>query len=127
MVNTPEAGRLDKWLWTVRLFRTRSLATDACRAGSVDVNGQLAKPARDVRPGEKITVRQGIITRSLEVRGIPAARLGAKRVPEFCDDQTPPEEFAKVREQRIQHVLAREKGTGRPTKRDRRAIERFFG
>ncbi len=117
---------MDKWLWSVRLFRTRALATDACRAGSVEVAGQVVKPARDVRPGELVLVRQGLITRTLQVLGAPRSRVSAKLVPEFCTDLTPPEEFAKATEQRVQHALARDKGTGRPTKRDRRALDRLW-
>ncbi len=100
---------------------------DACRSGSVEVAGQPAKPARDVRAGEVVQVRQGLIVRTLVVRGVPVARVGAKLVDEFCEDRTPPEEFEKVRTQRVQQVLAREKGSGRPTKRDRRAFDQFFG
>ena len=123
----PETERLDKWLWAVRLFKTRSLATSACRAGSVEINGQPVKPARDVRIGEMVTVRQGLITRTLRVVGVPASRVGAKLVAGFCDDQTPPEEFEKAREHRVQQLLAREKGSGRPTKRDRRSLDQLFG
>jgi ribosome-associated heat shock protein Hsp15 len=127
--NTAAASgaRLDKWLWAVRLFKSRSLATDACRAGSVEISGQPAKPAREVHAGEVVTVRQGIILRTLRVLGVPRSRVGAKLVPEFCTDLTPASEFEKLREQRLQHVLAREKGSGRPTKRDRRVIDRLFG
>jgi ribosome-associated heat shock protein Hsp15 len=85
-----------------------------------------AKPAREVHVGEIVTVRQGIVTRTLRVMGFPKSRVGAKLVPDFCAELTPPEEFEKQREQRLQHVLAREKGSGRPTKRDRRDIERLF-
>jgi len=120
------AGRLDKWLWSVRVFRSRSLASDACRAGSVAVNEQPAKPARDVRPGETITVRLGIVTRTLRVVDVPRSRVGAKLVARFCDDLTPPEELAKAKEQPLQQMLAREKGSGRPTKRDRRLLDRFL-
>ena len=127
MADSPEAGRIDKWLWAVRLFRTRSLATDACRAGSVTVNDQPAKPSRDVRPGEIVVVRQGLVRRTLAVRAIPPSRVGAKLVAAFCDDRTPPAEFERARAQRVQHVLARAKGSGRPTKRDRRRIDRLFG
>ena len=121
------AERLDKWLWAVRLFKTRSLAADACRAGSVDVNGLRAKPSRDVHAGETVTVRQGLITRTLVVLGIPPSRLGAKVVPSVCEDRTPPEEFAKAREHRVEQFLARERGSGRPTKRDRRTLDRLLG
>ena len=121
------AARLDRWLWAVRLFKTRALAADACRAGSVDVGELAAKPAREVHAGERVTVRQGLVTRTLRVVGVPRSRVGAKKVPEFCEDLTPPGEYAKAAEQRVQHVLAREKGSGRPTKRERRAIDRLLG
>jgi ribosome-associated heat shock protein Hsp15 len=127
VVSSPKAGRIDKWLWAVRIFRTRSLATDACRAGSVTVNGQPAKPSRDARPGEVIVVRQGLIQRTLKVLAVPPARLGAKLVVDFCEDRTPPAEFAKARAQRVQQFLARARGSGRPTKRDRRLIDRLLG
>jgi ribosome-associated heat shock protein Hsp15 len=120
------AGRLDKWLWAVRIFKTRSLATDACRAGSVSINELLAKPARDVRPGETVIVKQGIIVRTLRVVDIPRSRVGAKLVPNFCTDLTPIEEFEKARQHNVQHLVAREKGSGRPTKRDRRLMDRLF-
>lgn len=126
-MEAPAAERIDKWLWSVRVFKTRSLASDACRAGSVEVNGNAVKPARDVHVGERITVKQGLVTRTLEVVGIPTSRVGAKLVPQFCADHTPPEEFEKGKAHRVQHILAREKGSGRPTKRDRREIDRFFG
>jgi ribosome-associated heat shock protein Hsp15 len=92
----------------------------------IEVNGLTAKPARDVHVGEIVRARQGLMMRTFVVRGIPAARMGTKRVAEFCEDRTPPEEFEKVRTQRVQQVLAREKGSGRPTKRDRRELDRFF-
>ncbi len=122
-----DAGRLDKWLWSVRIFRTRSLATDACRAGSVEVNEHPAKPARDVRVGECVTVRQGLVLRRLRVEGVPRSRVGPKIVATFCTDLTPPEELAKGREHSVQQILAREKGSGRPTKRDRRLLDHLLG
>ncbi|MFM8619681.1 MAG: RNA-binding S4 domain-containing protein [Opitutaceae bacterium] len=118
--------RLDKWLWAVRVHRSRALATDACRAGSVLVNDVVAKPAREVRPGETVGVRIGLITRKLRVIGAPRSRVGAKLVGDFCADLTPPEEMAKLRERTVQQVLAREKGSGRPTKRDRRLLDQLF-
>lgn len=120
-------ARLDKWLWSVRLFKSRALATDACRAGSVEIAGLLAKPAREVRTNDQISLRQGIIVRTLRVIGVPHSRVGAKRVPEYYEDLTPDTEFAKLREHRVQNLLARDKGSGRPTKRDRRDLDRFFG
>ncbi len=120
------AARLDKWLWAVRIFKSRVLATDACRAGSVTINELPAKPGRDVHAGETVCVRQGLVMRTLRVVGVPRSRVGAKLVAEFCTDLTPASEWEKVKEQRLQHVLAREKGSGRPTKRDRRLLDRLF-
>lgn len=120
-------ARLDKWLWAIRLFKTRSLATDACRAGSVTIADQPAKPGREVRAGEIVVVQQGIVARTVRVVDIPRSRVGAKLVNEFCTDLTPASEFEKLRTQRLQHVLAREKGSGRPTKRERREISHLFG
>lgn len=120
------AARLDKWLWAVRIFKSRSLASDACRAGSVAVNELPAKPGRDVHAGETVTVKQGLVVRTLRVVDVPRSRVGAKLVANFCADLTPKEELEKGRERRIQHVLAREKGSGRPTKRDRRLLDDLF-
>ena len=88
-------ARLDKWLWCVRIFRTRSLATAACQEGRIQVNQQPAKPARSVRPGDLITAEQGGLTRTLKVLGLPDSRVGAKLVPQHLEDLTPPEELAK--------------------------------
>jgi ribosome-associated heat shock protein Hsp15 len=121
------ADRLDKWLWAVRVFRTRSLATDACRAGSVTVNDVAAKPGRDVHAGELVVVRLGLALRTLRVEGVPRSRVGPKLVASYCTDLTPPEERAKAQERSVQQVLAREKGSGRPTKRDRRQLDSLFG
>ncbi|MFA5265580.1 MAG: S4 domain-containing protein [Opitutaceae bacterium] len=120
-------ARLDKWLWTVRLFKSRALAADACRAGSVTINEHSAKPSRDVHPGEQIVVRMGLVTRTLIVRGSPKSRVSAKLVPDYCEDRTPPGEFEKARVMKVQHLLEREKGSGRPTKRDRRMIDLLLG
>lgn len=118
--------RLDTWLWRVRIFRNRGLATDACRAGSVEIGGQAAKASRDVRVGDIVTVRQGVVLRTLVVRGWPANRVGAVLVADFLEDRTPPEEFAKARREPVANLLAREKGSGRPTKRDRRLLDRLL-
>ena len=82
----------------MRVFKTRPLATDACRAGSVEINQLVAKPAREVHAGEVVVVRLGLFTRTLRVVAVPRSRVGAKLVPEFCVDLTPPEEFEKLRE-----------------------------
>lgn len=102
------------------------MATDACRAGSVEIGGQSVKPARDVRAGETVFVRQGLALRTYRVLGIPKSRVGPKLVATFCQDQTAPEEWAKIRERSVQQTLAREKGTGRPTKKERRDLEELF-
>ena len=119
-------SRIDKWLWAVRIFKTRGQAAEACRSGNVQVNQQPAKASRDVHAGETVLVQQGLITRTLVVRNFPLRRIGPKLVVDFCDDQTPPEEFAKVRQQPVQQFLARAKGSGRPTKRERREIDQLF-
>lgn len=119
-------ARLDKWLWAVRLFKTRALATAAIQAGGVEINGRPTKPAREVHAGETVTVRQGLILRTLRVVAAPAARVGAKLVPDYCTDLTPDSEFEKLREQRRQQVQARPSGSGRPTKRERREVDRLF-
>jgi ribosome-associated heat shock protein Hsp15 len=121
-----EPARIDKWLWAVRVFKTRPLATEACRAGNVEIGELPAKPARSVRIGETLTVRQGVVVRTLRVVGSPPSRVGAALVAQFCVELTPPEEFAKAREMRVQQILARSPGSGRPTKRDRRLQDRLF-
>lgn len=110
----------------MRLFKSRSLATDACRAGSVQVGGQPAKPAREVRTGDRVTVQLGLIQRVLVVRGFPPSRVGARLVATFCEDLTPPEEVARAQADRVGNFLARERGSGRPTKRDRRALDHLL-
>jgi len=119
--------RLDKWLWSVRVFKTRPLATAACRAGHVMINELEAKPGRDVHVGETITVRVGVITRTLKVTGLPRSRLAAKQLPEYLTDLTPAAEYERAKQAGIEHMLARERGQGRPTKKDRRDMGRLFG
>ena len=119
--------RLDKWLWSVRVFKTRPLATAACRAGHVLINELEAKPGRDVHVGETIIVRVGVITRTLTVTGLPRSRVAAKQVPEFMTDLTPAAEYERAKQAGIEHMLARQRGLGRPTKKDRRDMGRLFG
>ena len=118
--------RLDKWLWAVRLFKTRAQAAAAINAGSVEINARPAKPSREVHADETVTVRQGLILRTLQVVGAPVSRVGAKLVPGYCTDLTPASEYEKIREHRMQQVLARAKGSGRRTKRERREVDRLF-
>lgn len=119
--------RLDKWLWAVRVFKTRTEATAQCRNGRVQVNGLDAKPGRDVHAGEVVTARVGIVTRTLKVIGVPRSRVGAKQLPEFLEDLTPAAEYDRARQASLEHMLARERGKGRPTKKDRREMDRLFG
>ena len=115
--------RLDLWLWAVRVFKTRALAAGAIKAGQVKVNGQQAKPAREVHPGETVIARVGPVTRTVRALGAPASRVGAKLVPQFAEDLTPPEEYAKRSDPNFIPPLLRPKGAGRPTKRERREID----
>ena len=119
--------RLDKWLWSVRVFKTRPEATATCRNERVEVNGLLAKPGRDVHVGEIVTVRIGMVTRTLKVVALPRSRVSAKQLPEYMADLTPPEEYEKAKQARLEHMLARERGKGRPTKKDRREMGALFG
>lgn len=119
--------RLDKFLWCVRLCKTRSLAADECKRGHVQVNGCEGKAAAEVKPGDRVAVRQAPIWRVFEVKALPAARVGAKLVPELVQDITPWEDLEKQEIARKVRVASREPGTGRPTKKDRRDLERFSG
>ncbi len=124
----PEPGaRIDKWLWAVRLFKTRSQATEACRGGHVKVGGETVKPARTVRVGDVLQVQTDLLTRTVKVIGSPLHRVGAKLVSQFLEDLTPPSEYEKRRAPVAQPLFTWEKGRGRPTKRDRRALDEFFG
>jgi ribosome-associated heat shock protein Hsp15 len=117
--------RLDKWLWSVRAYKTRPEATAACRAGKVLLGELEAKPGRDIHVGEVVTVRTADITRTLKVVGFPRARVGAKLLPEYVQDLTPAAEYERAKQAAIEHHLARERG--RPTKKDRRDMNEFFG
>ncbi|MCR5190249.1 MAG: RNA-binding S4 domain-containing protein [Bacteroidales bacterium] len=117
-----EKTRMDKWLWEVRLFKSRSLATEACNAGKVKVAGTNCKPAREVKVGEEVQVRIGALLRTVRVLDAPKSRIPAVKVPDYYLDLTPPEEYERVRIARMQ-TEHRDAGIGRPTKRNRRQIE----
>lgn len=119
--------RLDKFLWCVRLAKTRSLASEACKRGHVRLNGQEAKASADVKPGDQVAVRQAPIWRVFEVMEIPASRVGAKLVPGLITDVTPWEDLEKQEIARKVRTASREPGAGRPTKKERRDMERFQG
>jgi ribosome-associated heat shock protein Hsp15 len=115
--------RIDKWLWAVRLFKTRSQATDACRAGKVKIDGDAIKPSRDVKQNQVITVSQGVFTRTVKVIQLLEKRVGAKLVADYMLDLTPAEEYQKLELLR-DNPLARRKG--RPTKKERREMDDWF-
>jgi ribosome-associated heat shock protein Hsp15 len=119
--------RLDQWLWAVRVFKTRSRAVEAIRAGHVKIDGAAVKPASEARPGTVVTVRIDLVTRTLRIVGTPGARVGAKLVAQFAEELTPPEEFEKRRAAFFPFSGTRSKGAGRPTKRERREIDQLRG
>lgn len=120
MTDAPATARVDAWLWAVRVYKTRSAATTACRAGHVRVNGERAKAAQPVRVGDEVRVRVSGFDRHLVVRRPIVKRVGAAVVAEALEDRTPPRDPAPV-------VAQRDRGAGRPTKRERREIDRFRG
>ena len=115
--------RLDKYLWAVRIFKTRSDAADAIRNNKVTVNGAYAKPSRDAKVGDKVDVKKGLITYSYLVTDLVANRQPAKNVPLYCQDITPQSELDKLNVPRETIFVFRERGTGRPTKKERREID----
>ena len=118
--------RVDKFLWSVRYFKTRSIATNACKQGKVKMNGSNMKPSKEVFPGDKLLVRKNQIDYQLEVLDLPASRVGAKLVSIYIQDHTPKEAFEKLDLLKYSKEYYRKKGTGRPTKKDRRDIEDLF-
>ena len=120
-------ARLDKLLWCLRVFKTRPLAMAACRSGHVLIGELEAKPGRTVHPGETLVVRAGAVTRTLRVVAMPRSRVSASLLPEFMTDLTPAAEYERAKQAGIEHMLARERGRGRPTKKDRRDMADLFG
>ena len=118
--------RIDKWLWAVRVFKTRSVATDACKMNRVSINGQLTKPSRLVKEGDVISVRKPPIEYSFKVLRVLNNRVGAKLVPEYMENVTPKEQYDILELQRLSRFVDRAKGLGRPTKKDRRDMESFI-
>ena len=122
-MHTSESVRIDKWLWGVRLYKSRSMAAQACHAGHVKIGGNNVKPSRDVHAGEQITVFAGRVLRTVKVLALLDQRVGAKLVGQYFEDLTPPEEYARAREEAGVRFPT---GFGRPTKKQRRQMERFF-
>jgi ribosome-associated heat shock protein Hsp15 len=122
-----EQVRIDKWLWAVRIYKTRSDAASACRASAIRINGVIAKPASQLRIGDSVSARNKAITRTLRVIGITEKRVRASLADEYIEDKTPQLEYDLAAEKRANTRLFKHEGGGRPTKKDRRTIEQLLG
>ena len=118
-------ARIDKWLWAARVYKTRTLASDACKNGRITINGALAKPSRTVKVGDQVGVKKSPITYPFRVLQAIEKRVGAKLLPEVFENITPPEQYELLEMNRISGFIDRARGTGRPTKKDRRALDDF--
>lgn len=118
-------ARIDKWLWAVRVFKTRTIAAEACKKGRVTMAGAQVKPSRVVRPGDVVEVRKPPVTYSFKVLQAIENRVGAKLVPEVMENVTPADQYELLEMNRISGFVDRARGTGRPTKKDRRAMDEF--
>lgn len=117
--------RIDKWLWAMRIFKTRTIATEACKKGRVSVGNAIAKPSRTIKVGDIIQVRKPPVTYSFKVLALTENRLGAKLVPEYMENVTPRSELDLLEVVKISGFVDRRKGLGRPTKREGRDLARF--
>lgn len=122
-----EAVRIDKWLWAVRLFKSRSIATEECKKGHITIDGISVKPSRIPKVGDVIQVRKNPVTYSYRVIVIVGKRVSAKLVPEFMEDITPTEVLEVLEIRKQMSNFDRDRGAGRPTKKDRRDIDIFKG
>jgi ribosome-associated heat shock protein Hsp15 len=123
MITHTEATRIDKWLWAIRIYKTRTLATEACKAGKIKIGGVTVKPSRELKLMDEITISQGQLIRTMRVKSLIHNRVSAKLVPEHAEDLTPAEEYEKLK--LIQEINGerRDRGIGRPTKKQRRLID----
>ena len=119
--------RIDKYLWSVRVFKTRSDATDACKGGKVRINGADAKPSKTVKPGDLLTVRKGAVSYQYRIIALTDKRQGAKLVPQYAENVTPQEELDKLKAPVETFFLKRDRGSGRPTKKERRQMDSLWG
>lgn len=119
-------ARIDKWLWAARIFKTRTIAAEACKKGRISINGTQVKPARMVKEGETIQVKKPPITYSFKVLQAIEKRIGAKLVPEVLENVTTPDQYELLEMNKISGFVGRARGTGRPTKKDRRSMEEFI-
>lgn len=118
--------RVDKYLWAMRIYKTRSIAADACKNGRITINGVQLKPSRSFHVGDTFNVRKGPVTYTYKVLQLSENRLGAKLVPEYMQDCTSPAQLEILELARLAGNGGRDRGTGRPTKKDRREIETFM-
>ena len=121
-----EVARIDKWLWAARIFKTRSIAADACKNGRVTINGVNVKPSHTVKAGETVAVRKPPVTYSFKILKPIEQRVGAKLIPEIYENVTTPDQYELLEMNRISGFVDRARGTGRPTKKDRRDMDAFF-
>ena len=121
-----EEARIDKWLWASRIFKTRSIAADACKNGRITIGGVNVKPSRMVKVGETVSVRKPPITYSFRILKTIEQRVGAKLLPEIYENVTAPEQYELLEMTRISGFVDRARGTGRPTKKDRRSLDAFI-
>lgn len=119
-------ARIDKWLWAARIFKTRSIAADACKNGRVTLNGSNVKPSRMVKEGEVISVKKPPVVYSFKILKAIEQRVGAKLVPEIYENVTDPKQYEILQMSRISGFVDRAHGTGRPTKKERRALDAFI-
>ena len=120
-------ARIDKWLWAARIFKTRSIAADAIKNGRVTIEGMGVKPSRMVKVGEVVSVRKPPVTYSFKILKTIEQRVGAKLLPEIYENVTTPDQYELLEMNRISGFINRQRGTGRPTKKDRRALDEFVG
>ena len=118
--------RVDKFLWSVRYYKTRSIATKACKQGRVRLEDEILKPSKDVFPGDRLQVRKNQVNYQFEILDLPKSRVGAKLVNIYVQDHTPKSEFEQKEILKYSQDYYRKKGTGRPTKKDRRDLEDWF-
>lgn len=121
----PKEVRIDKWLWAVRIFKTRTIATEACKKGRISMGGVNVKPSRTVKAGDVIDVRKPPVTYTFRVLDVTENRMGAKLVPNYLENITAPEQYELLDMIRISGFVDRQKGLGRPTKREGRALREF--
>jgi len=119
-------ARIDKWLWAARIFKTRSIAADAIKNGRVTIQGVNVKPSRMVKEGEVVSVRKPPVTYSFRILKTIEQRVGAKLLPEIYENVTPADQYELLEMNRISGFVDRQRGTGRPTKKERRALDEFL-